>query len=288
MPSKLADGRDLSLRVRMVGLFAVPIVFLVALAVPLPGLSGEAHTLVAIFGWAVVFWVTEAVPTAVTALLTSLLTIVLGVAPARTVFGAYGDPVIFLFIGSFMLAEAMRGSGLDRRVAFALLDRPWTTRSPARLLCAVGLVTAGISLWVSNTATTAIMLPIGQGMLANLGPAGDPDRSRYPIGFMLMLTWASSVTVGLPIASPPNLIAMGMLDELAAVHVTFLQWVLVTMPLTGAMLGLCWVLLHWRYPAPPGAAHDVGAFVQQAHDKLGGWTRAERNVAVVFSIADVL
>lgn len=269
-------------------LLAGPVVFLLVLAAPFPPLTWEAHALVAIYAWAVLYWVTEAVPVAITALLASLLAILLGVAPARTVFGAYGDPVIFLFIGSFILATAMQASGLDRRFAFAVLGRPWATRSPAHLLFAVGLVTAVISLLVSNTATTAIMLPVGLGILANLGPVGDSANSRYPIGFLLMLTWASSVAVGLPMASPPNLIAIGMLDDLGGVHITFFQWVLVTMPLTVVMLGLCWALLWRRYPAPAGSAYDARRFVLQAHGELGGWTRAQRNVTAVFVLAGVL
>jgi len=276
--------RERPRRSHPVGLLAGPLLFLAVLATPLPALGWEAHALVAIYTWTVVYWITEAIPIPVTAMLSSLLAVTLGVASARTVFSSYGDPVIFLFIGSFMLAEAMRSSGLDRRFAFAVLGLGWATRSPARLLLAIGVVTATISLAVSNTATTAIMLPVGRGMLTSLGPAGDTGRSRYPVGFMLMLTSASSVAVGLPVASPPNLIAIGMLDELASVHITFFQWALVTMPLTGAMLALCWLLLRSRYPAPRGSMEDVRTFVQEERAAFGPWTPAQRNVAAVFAL----
>ncbi len=269
-----------------------PAVCALVLALPLP-LDWPQRALVAVYAWTVVYWISEALPVPVTALLSSLLAVLLGVAPAREVFGAYGDPVVFLFIGSFILAEAMRASELDRRFAFAVLDRGWVTASPARLLLAVGVVTAVISLWVSNTATTAIMLPVGQGILANLGALGDASRSRYPIGFMLMLTWSSSVAVGLPMASPPNLIAIGMLDELAGVHLTFVDWVLVAMPLTVVMLLLCWALLRWRYPAAEvaglaSAGDGVRPFLREARAALGPWTRRQRNVAGVFILAGTL
>jgi Na+/H+ antiporter NhaD/arsenite permease-like protein len=90
-----------------------------------------------------------------------MLCIVLGVAPSGTVLAPYADPVIFVFVGSFILAEAMRSSGLDRRFALALLRHEWATRTPGRLLAALGAVTCAISLCVSNTATTAMMLPLG-------------------------------------------------------------------------------------------------------------------------------
>ena len=274
---------------RLRSLILGPAVFIGVLALPLP-LTWEQRALVAVYAWTVTYWVTEALPVAATALLSSLLAVLVGVAPAREVFGAYGDPVVFLFIGSFILAEAMRSTGLDRRFAFAVLNRSWATSSPSRLLLAVGVVTATISLWVSNTATTAIMLPVGQGILASLGAVGDASKSRFPIGLMLMLTWSSSVAVGLPMASPPNLIAIGMLDDLAGVRLTFVDWVLVTMPLTLAMLAVCWLLLRSRYPAPrvSSTGADVRSFLREAGQELGPWTRAQRNVAAVFALAGVL
>jgi sodium-dependent dicarboxylate transporter 2/3/5 len=266
-----------------------PLLFSALLLAPLPALSWEAQALLAVYAWAVVYWITEALPVAVTALLSSLLAVVLGVAPARTVFGSYGDPVIFLFIGSFILAEAMRATELDRRFAFAVLGLRWATRSPARLLAAVGMITCLISLWVSNTATTAIMLPIGQGMLASLGlAAGGPGQTRYAIGFMLMLTWASSVAVGVPVASPPNLLAIGMLEDLAGRRLTFFDWALVTMPLTLVMLAVCWQLVRWRYSVPSLTSFDVRGYVQAGTQDLGPWTRAQVNVAAVFVLAATL
>lgn len=275
-------------RARRAGLAAGPLVFLVLLAMPWPALEWQAQALVAVYAWAAIYWLTEALPVAVTALLASLLAVLLGIAPARTVFSAYGDPVIFLFIGSFMLAEAMRSTNLDRRIAFAVLGIGWATRSPGRLLATMGVVTCVISLWVSNTATTAIMLPIGEGMLASLGVAALPAHSRYPVGFMLMLTWSSSVAVGLPIASPPNLIAIGMLEDLAAKPISFLDWVLVTMPLTVVMLILCWLLLRWRYPLEHHETFDVRDYVTDQRKALGAWTRGQLNVAAVFVLAAAL
>jgi sodium-dependent dicarboxylate transporter 2/3/5 len=228
---------------------------------------------------------TQAVPAPVTALLSSAACVVLGVAPARTVLASYGDPVIFLFIGSFMLAEAMRASGLDRRVAYAVLRQRWASRTPAGVMAGLGLATCAISLWVSNTATTALMLPIGLGVLRELGRAGDPAQSRFPIGLLLMLTWASSVAVGTPVASPPNLIAIAMLRELGERHVGFADWVVVTMPLTVLMLALCWDLLRMRYGGGDPAEADVGRYALEAGRHLGPWSRAERNVAAVFCLA---
>ncbi len=277
-----------SLRKPTAALLSGPLLFAAVLVLPIPGVDGEAHRLVAIYAWAVAYWVLQPVPAAVTAVLSSALAVLLAIAPAETVFAAYGDPIILLFVGSFILAQAMQVSGLDRRLSLAVLRLDWATRSGGRLLLAVGLVTAVVSLWVSNTATTAIMLPVGRGILASLGATDDRSRRQYAIGFMLMLTWSSSVAVGLPVASPPNLIAIGMLENLADVRITFFEWVLVTMPLTFAMLALAWLLLRWRYAATTWTADGVRSYVRGAAREVGPWTPAQRNVAAVFALVALL
>jgi sodium-dependent dicarboxylate transporter 2/3/5 len=273
---------------RVATLAAGPVLFALVLAWPMAGLTREAHALAAVFAWTVAYWVTEALPIPVTAILAVLLCIALGVAPAKAALAGYADPVIFLFIGSFILAEAMRATGLDRRFALAVLRWRWATRTPARVMAAVGAVTCAISLWVSNTATTAMMLPVGLGILRGLGPLGDPRQSRFPTGLLLMLTWSSSVAVGIPVGSPPNLIAIGMLRELAGKRLTFFDWAAVTMPLTVLMLALCWTILHLRYGERRHGSGDIERYVGEERARIGPWTRAQANVAVVFALVCVL
>jgi solute carrier family 13 (sodium-dependent dicarboxylate transporter), member 2/3/5 len=272
-------------RPALIALLVGPLLFALVLAVPLDGVPGPAHRLAAVFVWVVAYWATEAIPLPATSLLGSVLCILLGVAPAGTVLAPYADPVIFLFVGSFILAQAMRSSGLDRRFAWALLRREWATRTPGRLLATLGVVTCAISLWVSNTATTAMMLPVGMGILAALGPAGDPARSRFPIGLLLMLTWSSSVAVGIPVGSPPNLIAIGLVRNLTGQRLTFFDWTAVTMPITLVMLVLCWLILRRRYPVQGDTGSTIAEYVTAQRAAMGQWTRAQRNVAVVFGLA---
>src|SRR5690606_23196371 len=137
------------------------------------------------------------------------------VAPAREVFAHFGDPIIFLFIGSFILARAMATHRLDQRIALGFLSVPWLSASPARLLAGMGVVTAFLSMWVSNTATPAMMLPIARGILGALhqarvagGVAAGPIDARtwpYATAMMLMTAYAASIGgIGTPIGSPPN------------------------------------------------------------------------------------
>src|SRR3990170_1665694 len=273
---------------KYVGLVLGPLLFALVWAWPMEALSPKAHLLAAVFAWTVTYWVTEALPVPVTAVFSSVLSIALGIAPARTVLASYGDPIIFLFIGSFIIAEAMKASRLDRRFAFALLRHRWATRSPARLMGTVGVVTCAISLWVSNTATTAMMLPVGLGILGGLGRVGDPKQSRFPVGFSLMLAWSSSVAVGLPIGSPPNLIAIGMVRDLTDRRLSFFDWVAVTMPLTVVMLILVWVILRLRYGEPMETSGEITRYVAAEREKLRLWSGAERNVLCVFLLACTL
>ena len=129
-------------------------------------LSPEAQRLAVIVVAVVVLWVTEALPLAVTALLGAVACVLAGVAPAKEVFRAFADPLIFLFIGSFLLAEAIRLHGLDRRLAFGVLSVPWVGERPRRILAAVAAVTVLISAFISNTCTAAMMVAIVTGILA--------------------------------------------------------------------------------------------------------------------------
>lgn len=275
-------------RKRRIGLAVGPVLFLIVLAWPLPGLGREAHALLAVFVWTVAYWATEAMPVAVTALGSSALAIVLGVGRAREVLAAYADPVVFLFIGSFILAEAMKETGLDRRFAFALLRQRWATRTPSRLLLTVGIATCGLSLWMSNTATTAIMLPVGVGVLRALGEPGASGGGRFAVGLLLMLAWSSSVAVGIPVGSPPNLIAIGMIRDLTDRRLTFFDWVAVAMPLTVLMLALAWLLLSRLYREDRAPDSRLDAHLAAERRKLGPWSRGQANVLVVFLLAGVL
>ena len=154
---------------KRVGWYLAPVVLVVLWWIPLPGLTEPARHLFAIVGMALTLWMTEAIPLAATALLAPSLCVVAGLGSAREVFKPFADPVIFLFMGSFMMGEAMLKHGLNRRFAFTLLAMPWVGSSPARLYAAFAGITALISMWVSNAATTAMMLPIGLSILAELG-----------------------------------------------------------------------------------------------------------------------
>jgi solute carrier family 13 (sodium-dependent dicarboxylate transporter), member 2/3/5 len=147
-----------------IGTILAPIAFFALWFAPLP-LSYQAHALAAILGLTIVLWITEAIPMAATALLGPALCVVFGVAKDATIFANFGHPICLLFLGSFLLAQAMQKHGLDRRLALTLLCLPGVAKTPGRVLAALGILTAILSMWMSNTAITAVMLPIALGVL---------------------------------------------------------------------------------------------------------------------------
>lgn len=271
-----------------------------------PSLSPEAHRLGAILSAVVVLWITEALPMPATALLGAALCVVCRVAAAAEVFRPFADPIMFLFIGSFMLARAIFLHRLDRRLAFGVLSLGWVGASPGRVLFAFGAVTALMSGWISNTATTAMMFAIGMSILRfQLDRPGGPAVSRrYATGLMLMTSFAASIGgLATPVGTPPNLIGLGFIDKLLGVQIPFFRWMYLGVPIVVCLFLYLYVYLHWLCPAAvrptaddSGETTDAGRsgtrdgadLLRSERDKLGPWTTAQRSTLVAFLATVVL
>jgi sodium-dependent dicarboxylate transporter 2/3/5 len=274
-----------------IGLFLGPAVFLLILATPLD-LPTDAHRLAAVFGLVVVFWVSEAIPLAATALLGPALCVPLGVASARDAFSLFGHPIIFLFMGSFLIANAMRVHRLDRRIALFVLSRPWVGESPARILFAFGAIAAFLSMWMSNTATTAMMLPIGLGVLAALSASSgdDPRQGRgYSTGLMLMIAYSCNVGgIATPVGTPPNLIAIGMAEDLIGWRLSFFDWMSFALPISVVLFVFVYLVLWRLYPAPGGSLAGAADRIRAERDMLGPWSAGEKAALTAFLVAVAL
>jgi solute carrier family 13 (sodium-dependent dicarboxylate transporter), member 2/3/5 len=248
-------------------------------------LDPKQRAVAATFAAAVVLWISEAIPLAMTALLSTVALVVTGALPTKDAFGAYGDQIILLFIGSFILAKAMEDSRLDRRLALWLLSKPFATRTASSTLLTVGVIACVISLFVSNTATTAMLLPIALTLLKTVGAVH--RGSATTSGFMLMLTWGSSIAVGTIIGTPPNVIGVGLIREAAKVNINFVQWAAFAMPITVIMLVVAWLLLR---PGKDAAfdADQAHTYAREELGKLGRLTGAETCTIVAFFVAIVL
>jgi sodium-dependent dicarboxylate transporter 2/3/5 len=270
-----------------------PVAFLVVLLMPIGGLAPDAHRLAAVVVWIVTWWVTEPVPIPVTALLVPVLLVVLRIATVRDALAPFGDPVIYLFLGSFVLAAAMSRHGLDRRLAFRILASPLVGSSTHRLVAAFAVLATGLSMWLSNTATTAMLYPIALGVLAALSrllerEQGRPvDLTRLRFGAALMLACAYGASIGgvaTPVGSPPNLIALGQLETLAATRIPFFHWMLLGVPVTAVMLLVLLVVLRVLLPPEVRTIPGGTSFIAEERARLGPLTRGERNVVAVFAL----
>jgi sodium-dependent dicarboxylate transporter 2/3/5 len=273
-------------RRKTAGLVVGPLVFAGLLALPMASLPGPAHRLAAIVGLVVVLWITEAIPLAVTALLGPLLAVLLQVAPAPKALASFADPIIFLFIGSFILAEAMYVHGLDRRIAYTALSSRLIGRSATRLLVVFGAVSVVISMWISNTATAAMMFPIGMSIVMHLSkqPMGQaPQFRRFATTMMLITAFGASLGgMATPIGTPPNLIGIGMMRELLGLQISFFRWMAIGLPLAFglyAVLAFGFWLVGARGLRLPD---DTTTLVRRELARLGRLSRGERNVMGAF------
>lgn len=219
---------------RRIGLVAAPVVFALAWWLAPESLSPQAGRVLAVLAATLVLWLTEAVPVAVTAVFAPAAAVVLGVGPADKVFAPFGNPLLFLFLGAFLLAAAAERTRLDRLLAERLF--PHATTSPKRTLVTTTLVTAGMSSVFSNTATTAMMMPVVRAAVARLGP------KSQAVG-VLSAAYASSLGgVLTPIGTPPNLLAMAALSQYAKVDVPFFVWTVIAAPMAAILLGQ-WIVM---------------------------------------------
>ena len=273
---------------RTVGLIVGPLIFVALLLAPIP-LPVGAHRLAAILAMVIVFWVTEALPLPVTALMGPVMAVVLGIAPVRPAFASFADPVIFVFMGGFMLAEAMFVHGVDRRIAYTGLSWRFVGSGPGRMLVVYGGITALLSMWMSNTATTAMMYPIGLSIAAHLARTGGTGARQFALAAMLMTSFAASIGgMGTPVGSPPNLIGIGMLQRFAQVEITFFQWMAIGVPAAVIMFGFLALLFYFTGVRGVTLTEGSTQIVKDELKKLGPVSPGQRNVLIAFGTTVIL
>lgn len=270
-------------RRRTVGLFGGPLLALLVFFTPIDGLTLEAHKLLSIMVLVAIWWITEPVSIPVTSLIGPTLAVMTGVVPVIMAFAAFANPMIFLFMGGFILAKAMMIHGIDKRFAYWLLSRSWVGSNPRRIFLAIGLAAALCSGWISNTATAAMMFPICLGLLASIkemfaasGRNIDLYDYKYATGLMLMTAYACSIGgVLTPIGTPPNLIMLGFLDQMCDIHVSFFEWMTWGVIAMVLYFIIAYVVLTRMFPADVTKIEGAEQFIQDKLRELGHWTRAQ-------------
>jgi solute carrier family 13 (sodium-dependent dicarboxylate transporter), member 2/3/5 len=208
-----------------------------------PGEDPKVAWMAAVAIWMAAWWVTEAVPIPVTALLPLVLLPLLGIAPVETVALDYGRPTIFLFLGGFLIALALETTGLHRRLALLLVHKVGSR--PRGLVLGFLLSTGLLSMWISNTAAVMVHLPIALSVLAAVRAKGGDDP-RLAAAVLIAVAYGANIGgLATPVGTPPNLIYRDQLAKLfpRAPSSSFAQWMTIGVPLATAYLGVGWLLL---------------------------------------------
>ncbi|RBM18014.1 anion transporter [Prauserella sp. PE36] len=283
---------------RTVGFVLAPLVTIVFLFVP-TALDSSQQQLAAVLLGVVVLWVCEPVPIPVGGLIGVATIVILGVLPADDVLAPFGSSTVFVFIGAFILAQAMLRHGLARRFAFRILSLPGVGKSTWRVIVALGVVTCVLSAFISNTATVAMLLPTAVGLLSVIAelirgqtPEGqrfDPLRLRVGIALMLVLAYGASVGGLLtPIGSPPNLIGRELIEEATGERISFLQWTITALPACAVMFAVLVTVLILLNRPEIKRLTGVEEYVASERAKLGKLSRAEWNTLIAFLVTVVL
>ncbi|MDH5526016.1 MAG: SLC13 family permease [Nitrospirota bacterium] len=238
-------------RISNIGLIAGPLVFLLVWALPqAEGLSPAGQRTAGVALWMAVWWITEAVPIYVTGLVPLVAFPMLHILKAGEMASAYGHYLIYLFMGGFMLARAIERWNLHERIALQIVSKVGT--SPRRLILGMMVATAFLSMWISNTATALIMLPIGLAILNEAALIGgtrvedDPDLLRTATAMMLGVAYAANIGgMGTLVGTAPNVVFVGQLGQIFpdAPEISFLDWMQVALPLVLVFIPLTFFYL---------------------------------------------
>lgn len=271
-----AERRDLAEggrpRFRLLPVLLVAAVSIATALAPIP-LEPTAHRTLVVFVAVGGLWLTEAVPVAAAALLVPVLGVLLGIRDAKGAFAGFGDPIVFLFLGTFLLTEAAAAHGMTDRLSRAVLGSRHVSAHPDRLLWAMAALGCLLGAWMNNTATTALLLPLALS-------AERFGSRRFLVAVLLMTSWGPSLGgLATPVGTAPNLIGLRLIEQSTGSRPSFGEWMLLFAPLSLIATAVSAWWLHRRAgtaaPLPPPAPGSVPPPAR--------WTQAERTLLPVFA-----
>lgn len=274
------------------GLFAGPLLFFLVLFFFHPeGLTKEANAVLAATLWIAVWWITEALPIAVTALLPILLFPLTGALGLSATTAQFGHKYIFLYMGGFIIAIAIEKWGLHRRIALTVIHLIGS--NVKKIILGFMVATAFMSMWISNTATAVMMLPIGMAIISQLkdNPATIGDENQI-FGKALMLSIAYAASIGgiaTLIGTPPNLVLAGVMQETYGIEITFTKWIMFGLPISIVLLFICWkYLTSWAFTFRQKSFPGGKAEIKRLLSELGVMKYEELLVLIVFIFTALL
>ena len=250
---------------KIIGLFLGPIIFLLTILFFHPiGLSDQANAVLATTLWIAIWWITEAIPIEVTALLPIVLFPLTGALDLSATTAAFGHKYVFLYLGGFVIAITIERWNLHKRIALNIINFIGT--NVTNIILGFMLATAAMSMWISNTATSVMMLPIGMAIISQLRDNPDTVEDENLIfGKALMLAIAYSASIGgmaTLIGTPPNLVLAGVVEQTYGIEITFVQWFTFGFPISIILLFICWLYLtrfafRFKQKAFPGGRAEI-------------------------------
>ena len=269
-------------RYQDIGLMLGPIVFILLVLTDKPvAINQDAWHVVAIAALMAVWWATEAIPVPATSLVPLVLLPMMGISSAREASNPYTDPVIFLLLGGFIAAMAMQRWGLHRRIALNILAR--VGGHPASLIGGFMIASAVLSMWISNTATTLMMVPIALSVAETV--LGDKVfEHRFTIALLIGCAWASSIGgLGTIIGTPPNAFVVAFMEQEAGISISFLDWMLFGVPVVLVMVPAAWIVLtKIVFPIKKDEAMGGDTVIKEQIGLLPEMSAAEMRVSLVF------
>lgn len=286
------DGRDFS-RKQVVGLILGPLLFLIIyFLIPFEDLPATAKGVLAGTAWIATWWITEAIPIPVTSLLPIIIFPFAADIPVAEVTPNYGNNIIFLFLGGFIIALALERWNLHKRIAITIIDFIGT--SPKRLMLGFMLATGVLSMWISNTATAMMMVPIGTAIIYQLSHLIDESpvenakeqAERFSKGLMIAIAFSASIGgLGTIIGTPPNTILAGQLREIFDIDLSFAGWMAFGVPLSLVLLSIAWFyLVTFAFPLKLKKIPGGKEVIDGEKKALGKISADEKMVLTVFTL----
>jgi sodium-dependent dicarboxylate transporter 2/3/5 len=260
-----------------------PVAFLLTVLLPAPeGIPEAAWRVAGLAGWMAAWWLTAVVPLEATALLPIVLLPLTGVVSLGRVTRSYADPVIFLFLGGFFLAATLERWNLHKRLALATVRAVGTDQR--RVVLAFMIAAAVASMWISNTATAIMMLPIALAIVGRPPKGGVEGRGGFPTALMLGVAYGATIGgVATLIGTPPNAIFAGAARELLGRDVSFAEWMALGLPVAVVMLAGCWLLLVALFRVR-GVVAGLEEMLERERHAMGPLSGGEQFVLSVFAL----
>lgn len=270
------------IKTKNIGLILGPALFvLVQFILPIDGLSAEGKAVLATTLWVGIWWMTEAIPIEATSLLPIILFPITGALGMKATTAPYANPLIFLFLGGFMIALAIEKWNLHKRIALNIIVFIGT--EPSKIILGFMVATGFLSMWISNTATTLMMIPIGISVVSHVA-----EKEKFAKALMLSIAYSASIGgMATLIGTPPNIVFAGIVRDTFQVEVDFVDWMMLALPFSILLIGISWyVIAKVVYPIKSLDNSGIDE-IKLKLSELGKISTEEKRVLIVFTLTAI-